>query len=111
MGETMFPPWAPFFFALQVDALFASRRAKPGSGVAARSDPAGSFDFVRDEGIRLNLWVVRRQRGGPWDWSLPMREQQDWDEHAKFMEDLVDEGFVILGGPLEGEDGREVLRR
>jgi len=38
-----------------------------------------------------------------------MREQQDWDEHAKFMEDLVDEGFIILGGPLEGENGREVL--
>src|SRR5438876_1397585 len=42
MGETMFPPWAPFFSALQVDALFASRRAKPGSGVVARADPAGS---------------------------------------------------------------------
>jgi len=38
-----------------------------------------------------------------------MREQQDWDEHAKFMEHLVDEGFIILGGPLEGENGREVL--
>src|SRR5437870_1660099 len=38
-----------------------------------------------------------------------MHEQQDWDEHARFMEDLVDEGFVIVGGPLEGEDGREVL--
>ena len=50
MGETMFPPWAPFFFALQVDALFASRRAKPGSGVVARADPAGSFDFVYAEG-------------------------------------------------------------
>ena len=55
------------------------------------------------------LWVVRRERGGPWDWSRGMREQQDWDEHAKFMEDLVDEGFVVLGGPLEGEGGREVL--
>jgi len=38
-----------------------------------------------------------------------MREQRDWDEHAKFMEHLVDEGFIILGGPLEGENGREVL--
>ena len=50
MGETMFPPRAPFFFALQDDALFASRRAKPGSGAVARSDPAGSFDFVYAEG-------------------------------------------------------------
>ena len=38
-----------------------------------------------------------------------MREQDDWDEHAKFMEDLVDTGFLVLGGPLEGENGREVL--
>ena len=38
-----------------------------------------------------------------------MREQQGWDEHAKFMDDLVDEGFIVLGGPLENENGREVL--
>ena len=55
------------------------------------------------------LFVVRRKRGGPWDWSRGMREQDDWNEHATFMEELVDEGFIILGGPLEGENGREVL--
>lgn len=32
-----------------------------------------------------------------------MREQDGWDEHAKFMDDLVDEGFIVLGGPLEGD--------
>lgn len=32
-----------------------------------------------------------------------MREQDGWAKHAKFMDDLVDEGFLILGGPLEGE--------
>ena len=32
-----------------------------------------------------------------------MREQDGWDEHAKFMDDLVDDGFLILGGPLEGD--------
>ena len=36
-----------------------------------------------------------------------MREQQDWDAHARFMDELVDSGFVLLGGPLEGD--REVL--
>ena len=36
-----------------------------------------------------------------------MREQALWDEHARFMDDLVDEGFVVLGGPLA--DGRRVL--
>jgi len=56
------------------------------------------------------LWVVRRERGGSWDWSKPLREQQEWDEHADFMESLVTDGFVVLGGPIEDVDqGREVL--
>jgi uncharacterized protein YciI len=36
-----------------------------------------------------------------------MREQVEWDEHARFMDELVASGFIVLGGPLEGE--REVL--
>ena len=32
-----------------------------------------------------------------------MREQDGWDEHANFMDGLVDEGFIVLGGPLEGD--------
>ena len=36
-----------------------------------------------------------------------MREQADWEEHAHFMDELVDAGFLLLGGPLEG--GRETL--
>ncbi|MGA9113420.1 MAG: YciI family protein [Candidatus Dormiibacterota bacterium] len=55
----------------------------------------------------LYLFAVRNQRGGPWDWSRPMREQEAWKEHAAFMNALVDDGFVLLGGPLEGD--RDVL--
>jgi uncharacterized protein YciI len=36
-----------------------------------------------------------------------MREQDGWEAHARFMDDLVASGFVVLGGPLEGD--REVL--
>ena len=36
-----------------------------------------------------------------------MREQDGWDEHARFMDALVEEGFILLGGPLEGD--RDVL--
>jgi uncharacterized protein len=53
------------------------------------------------------MFVVRRARGGPWDWSRDMREQEGWDEHAAFMDRLAEEGFIVLGGPLEDE--REVL--
>jgi uncharacterized protein YciI len=49
--------------------------------------------------------VVLLERGGPWDWSKGMREQDAWDEHARFMDGLVEDGFILLGGPLEGERG------
>lgn len=52
-------------------------------------------------------FVVRLQRGGPWDWARDMRDQVDWDDHARFMDHLVETGFVLLGGPLGGD--REVL--
>jgi uncharacterized protein len=53
------------------------------------------------------LFAVRLERGGPWDWSRSLREQDGWDEHARYMDGLVEEGYVVLGGPL-GE-GRDVL--
>ena len=52
---------------------------------------------------RSQLYVVRLERGGPWDWSRDMREQDGWDEHARFMNGLVDDGFILLGGPLKGD--------
>ena len=55
----------------------------------------------------MQLWVVHQERGGPWDWSKDMREQALWDEHARFMDELVQTGFVVLGGPLGGD--RRVL--
>jgi uncharacterized protein YciI len=44
--------------------------------------------------------VVLRQSGPEWEPSRPMEEQSGWAEHASFMDDLVDEGFIVLGGPL-----------
>ncbi|TMB97219.1 MAG: hypothetical protein E6J40_08535 [Chloroflexi bacterium] len=55
----------------------------------------------------MPLYVVRLRRGGPWNWSRDMREQAGWADHARFMDDLVEAGFIVLGGPLEG--GRDTL--
>ena len=53
------------------------------------------------------LFLVEEVRGGErWDWSRGFREQEGWDEHAAFMDALVEDGFVVLGGPL---DERNVL--
>ncbi len=32
-----------------------------------------------------------------------MEEQSHWTAHAAFMDGLVDEGFIVLGGPLADE--------
>jgi uncharacterized protein YciI len=50
----------------------------------------------------MALFVVMNEQGPSWDPSRPMREQKGWPEHAAFMNALVDEGVVVLGGPLQG---------
>ena len=47
--------------------------------------------------------VVLRRSGPRWDGSRPLEEQSGWAEHASFMDGLVDDGFVVLGGPLADE--------
>ena len=51
----------------------------------------------------MAFFVVLRRTGPQWDPSRPLEEQSDWPAHASFMEGLVDEGFVVLGGPLADE--------
>jgi uncharacterized protein YciI len=48
--------------------------------------------------------VLVRRTGPEWDRSRPMEEQSDWDAHAEFMDGLVDDGFIVLGGPLADEE-------
>jgi uncharacterized protein YciI len=49
------------------------------------------------------FFVVTRRSGPEWQASLPLEQQSGWIEHAAFMEGLVDEGFIVLGGPLSDE--------
>jgi uncharacterized protein YciI len=55
----------------------------------------------------MMFFAVRLERGDRWDWSRDLHEQHGWHEHARFMDSLVDEGFIVLGGPLA--DGRQIL--
>jgi uncharacterized protein YciI len=48
------------------------------------------------------LFVVMRTRGPAWQHAQPLEGQADWTGHAAFMTALATEGFVVLGGPLEG---------
>ncbi|WP_027861276.1 YciI family protein [Marmoricola sp. URHB0036] len=52
----------------------------------------------------MSVFLVTLHRSGPsYDPALPLEEQSGWSEHAAFMDDLVDSGFVVLGGPLADE--------
>jgi len=42
-----------------------------------------------------------------WDPSRPIREQEGFSDHATFMDGLVEQGFVLLGGPFK--DGERSL--
>jgi hypothetical protein len=53
------------------------------------------------------LFALTMVHGPNWDASRQIREQDAWDEHAVFMDGLVDDGFMILGGPVG--DGERVL--
>lgn len=47
--------------------------------------------------------VALSRRGPAWVPGRPVEEQSGWDEHAAFMDGLVEAGFVVLGGPLADE--------
>jgi uncharacterized protein YciI len=47
--------------------------------------------------------VVLTRTGPKWKLSLPLEEQSQWTEHAAFMDGLVSQGVVVLGGPLADE--------
>lgn len=47
--------------------------------------------------------VILRRSGPEWDPSKRLEEQTGWPEHATFMDGLVEQGFVVLGGPLADE--------
>jgi uncharacterized protein YciI len=51
--------------------------------------------------------VVVRQAGPEWLPGRPLEEQTGWQEHAEFMDALVQDGFIVLGGPVS-DDGRVV---
>ncbi|MCL2536567.1 MAG: hypothetical protein FWE39_20600 [Nocardiaceae bacterium] len=55
----------------------------------------------------MAIFAVTTVRGPAWDPERGVRQQAGWDEHAAFMDGLVQRGHVVLGGPIGGE-GDEV---
>jgi len=50
------------------------------------------------------MYLVVLSRTGPeWDRSKRLEDQSGWPAHAEFMDGLVEDGVIVLGGPLEDE--------
>jgi uncharacterized protein YciI len=56
-----------------------------------------------------HMHAVLIEHAAGWDDARGLREQDGWDEHAAFMDALVDDGFVVLGGPIGEGDGENTL--
>jgi len=54
------------------------------------------------------LFVVTLVKGKAWDESKSMRSQHQWTEHATLMDQLADDGTIVLGGPL-GDESKAML--
>jgi uncharacterized protein len=52
-----------------------------------------------------NTFVMISSAGPNRDLSKGTREQPFWDEHAAFIDRLVADGFIWMGGPLVDEGG------
>ena len=48
--------------------------------------------------LRIPRVVLRVAPGPTWKSGKP-EEQPGWDEHATFIDDLIDRGVFIMGGP------------
>jgi hypothetical protein len=48
------------------------------------------------------LFAVIRSKGPRWNHSVALEQQEGWAAHAEFMNGLQAEGFVVMGGGLEG---------
>jgi uncharacterized protein YciI len=69
--------------------------------------------------LRIPRVVLRIRPGPAWTRGLP-EEQPGWDAHAEFIDDLIERGVFIMGGPYadrlgsmslwEGVNANEVRR-
>ena len=54
-------------------------------------------------------FIVISSAGPDRDLSKVTREQPLWDEHAAFIDQLVADGFVLMGGPFPDEAGAMLI--
>lgn len=58
----------------------------------------------------MALYALINEQGPMWVNGRPMREQEGWTEHARFMNEITAQHLVVLGGPIgRGPQHRAML--
>lgn len=58
-----------------------------------------------------NIYLVLSSAGPNRDLSKDSRGQQFWDEHVPFINALIDNGFIMMGGPFDDDGGALLIVR
>jgi uncharacterized protein YciI len=58
-----------------------------------------------------STFIVMSAAGSNRDHSQGARDQPYWDQHAAYIDNLIEEGFIMLGGPLPDEGGAVLVVR
>ena len=74
-------------------------------------DGGAGWSWYAAEQRMGSTFIVTSAAGSNRDHSKGTRDQPYWDEHAAFIDQLVEEGFVMLGGPLPNEGGAVLVVR
>ena len=72
----------------------------------------GARRAALDAGVGREPRTVRvlvRWKAGPMWTSGAVDDQLGWDEHAAFIDDLIDRGIFVMGGPLADQSGSQSL--
>jgi uncharacterized protein len=56
----------------------------------------------------MAAFAVTTAKGPSWEAGRDNREQQGWDQHAAFMDRLVQNGIIVLGGPISSDSDGDV---
>lgn len=61
-----------------------------------------------DAHVRRRRVVVTIRKGAAWG-DGPPEAQSGWDEHAEWIDTLVDRGTIVMGGPFSDNSGAMLL--
>jgi uncharacterized protein YciI len=54
--------------------------------------------------MERDLYVLAMIPGPAWDTSRSLEEQDEWVEHSAYINQLIANGFVRLGGPVQSDE-------